>query len=436
MTFFDSDKDEQLAGLKQENERLRQSVAELSTLNELTSVITSTMALDKIMAKVVSGSVKAVKAEQGTIHLVDKDAEAVDPFKTYIRKADETTPKERLRLDAELSGWMLRKREPLLINDFENNEYFINRQAGGLHIKTLLSVPLVCKGELIGVLNLFNKKEDQGFTSDDQRMLTIIGSQSAQVIENARLYEQEKHLLEIEKDLEMAHVIQQRLLPKGSPDIRGFDIAGASHPAKDVGGDYFDFIQLDRDRWFITLGDVSGKGVSASLLMSHLQATIWNQAMSNDSVVAAISKANNVLHRNTPSNKFVTLFGGILDSSTGAYDYVNAGHNFPFHLKIDGTMEALREGGLVLGMMPDMVYEAGSTTIAPGEMVVIYSDGVTEAEDPQEEMFGDGRLQELLSSSRDKSAEELVSTIYQNVKAFEANTEQDDDITVVVVKAV
>jgi len=434
MAIFGSKNEGEFERLQQENEQLKRSVAELSTLNELTTVINSTMALDKIMDRVVSSSVKAINAEQGTIHLVDKDAEAVDSFKTFIRKADETTPGEHLRLDSELSDWMLSKRQPLLINDFENNDYFINRKAEGVQIKSLLSVPLVCKGELIGVLNLFNKKSNGEFSADDQRMLTIIGSQSAHVIENARLYEQEKHLIEIEKDLVVAHSIQQRLLPKGKPSISGFDVAGASYSAKDVGGDYFDFIKLDNERWFITLGDVSGKGISASLLMSHLQATIWNQAMNNDNVIDAISKANNVLHHNTPSNKFVTLFGGILDSKTRTYSYVNAGHNFPFHFKKDGSVSTFREGGLVLGMMPDMIYEAGNAVIAPGETVVIYSDGVTEARSPAGNMFGEAKLEELVKSSEAQTAKELANTIYNEVKAFEAGADQDDDITVVVIR--
>jgi len=433
--MFEQEGKNDVARLKYENERLRKSVEELSTLNELTSVISSTMSLNKILDKVVSSSVKAIFAEQGTIHLVDKDAEPLDPFKTLIRKADVTTPQDKFRLDVELSGWMLRNRQPLVINDFENNRYFVNREAGNLKIKTLLTVPLVAKGKLIGVLNLFNKKKAEGFTEEDQRLLAIIGSQSAQVIENARLYEQEKHLIEIEKELDMARTIQQKMLPKEAPNVPGFDIAGASYAAKDVGGDYFDFIRVADDRWFLTLGDVSGKGVPAALLMSHLQATIRNQALTNSDVVSLISNSNEVLHRNTEGNKFVTLFGGFLDPTKRVFDYVNAGHNFPHHHKQGNKILALKEGGLVLGMMPGVPYEAGQTTFESGDVLVIYSDGVTEAENLEEDMFGDERLQELVQKHREKSAADLVQTVYKTVKKFEGNKEQDDDITVVVIKA-
>ncbi|MFQ5649265.1 MAG: PP2C family protein-serine/threonine phosphatase [bacterium] len=429
-------KDDSHTDLKEENERLRQSLEELSILIELSSVISSTMSLNNIMDKVVAKSVKAVNAKQGTIHLLDKESQNDDPFTTFIRKADETTPTSKFRLDVELSGWMMRHMKPLLINDFENNKHFISRRASDFAIKTLLSVPLVCKGELIGVLNLYNKKGNQQFSQEDQKLLSIIASQSAQVIENARLYEQEKQLLKIERELEMARSIQTRLLPKESPRVQGFDIAGASYAARDVGGDYFDFIELDNGNWCIALGDVSGKGIPAALLMSHLQATVRNQALSNDKFSDCVAKTNDFLYRHTEGNKFVTMFGGILDPKRKTFSYVNAGHNFPYHLQRNGKAVSLEVGGLVMGMMPGCLYEQDEIELESGELVVIYSDGVTEAENAIEEMFGTERFTDLLMANKQKTAGEIVTEIYRTVKQFEANAEQDDDITVVVVKAV
>ncbi len=428
-------KDVSLETLKRENERLRKSVAELSILNEVSSVINSTMSLNKVLDLVVTRSVKALNAKQGTIHLVDKDSQAEDPFRTFIRKADETTPKNKFRLDVELSGWMMRYMKPLLINDFANNQHFLTKPPSEIDIETLLSVPLVCKGELIGVLNLFNKKSKEGFSEEDQRLLSIIASQSAQVIENARLYEQEKQLLRIEQEIGMAREIQARLLPKDSPEIAGFDIAGASYAAKQVGGDYFDFIDLDGGKWCVALGDVAGKGIPAALLMSHLQATIRNQAAANSAFAACIAKTNDFLYRHTEGNKFVTLFGGILDPKKKTFSYVNAGHNYPFHLNKNGKVTPLEAGGLVMGMMPGVPYDEAELKLKSGDVVVIYSDGVTEAENPLEEMFGEKRLQELLIKLHKKSARDMVQEIYKIVKEFEGGTPQDDDITVVVIKA-
>ncbi len=428
--------DEEVQRLRQEISGLRKAIEELSLLNVLSGAISSTMSLDNIMQKVVSESVKAIKAEQGTINLLEKDDLQANPFKTMIRKADETTPRFKYRLDQELSGWMLTHNKPLLVNDFQTSKEFGHVGSRESSIKSLLSVPLVCKGNLIGVLNLFNKKEVGGFTIDDQRLLTIIATQSAQVIENARLYAEEKRFHQLEQELEMAKEIQERLLPKESPTVPNFDIAGASYPAKNVGGDYFDFFELEKERWCIALGDVAGKGIPAALLMSHLQATMRNQAMSNRNLVECISKTNNFLCRNTEDNKFVTLFCGILDPGARTYHYVNAGHNYPYHVKATGEITPLKEGGLVVGMLPDVPYEDDSIEMQPGDVVVIYSDGVTEANNEREDMFGEARLQTLLKEVRTKSAKEIVDDVYEAVKKHEASSEPDDDITVVVIKSV
>ncbi|MFQ5706838.1 MAG: PP2C family protein-serine/threonine phosphatase [bacterium] len=419
--------------LKEENARLKKSVQELVTINELARIISSTMSLEKVLDRVVASSVKAIDAEQGTIHLLEKMAGG-DPFKTLIRKADETTPADKYRLDDVLSGWMIKHRNPLLINDFSRTKLFKGSRPEDEKIKTLLSVPLMCKGGLIGVLNLFNKKGPGVFSEDDQRLLCIIASQSAQVIENARLYEEEKQLRLFEQEVEMARAIQHRLLPKEDPKIAGFDVAGVSDSAKEVGGDYFDFIDLGNDRWAIALGDISGKGIPASLLMAYLQATLGSQVLTTPSLVQCIANTNNILYRNTPSDKFVTLFCGILDLSGHSFEYVNAGHNYPFHLNQNGEFSSLETGGVVLGMLPDCRFEPGKVQLDSGDVLVIYSDGVTEAENEIEVLFGEARLQKVMKANRHLSARQIIEKIFQSIKKFTGPKVQDDDITLIVLK--
>lgn len=416
-----------------ENERLKKSVAELSMLNEFAQIISSTLSLEKVLDKVVAASLKAIDAEQGTINLLQSPGSS-PPFQTLIRKADQTQPMDKYRLDLELSGWMIKNRQPLLINDFPQDKMF-GKAGGDQKIRSLLSVPLLCKGNLIGVVNLFNKKNDDGFTTDDQRLLSIIASQSAQVIENARLYEEEKQLHEYEQDLEMARGIQNNLLPKESPRIPGFDVAGKSYAAREVGGDYFDFIDLGDSRWSIAVGDVSGKGVPASLLMSNLQATLRNQALNNVSLVDCISKTNRFLFLNTEANQFATLFSGILDARDRTFSYVNAGHNYPLLLTNSGEMLELQTGGMILGLLPDRPYQEESRKFQPGELLVIYSDGVTEAENELEEQFGENRLQEIIRQHQRLPADQLLNKIYNEVIKFSGPTRQNDDITLVIIKA-
>ncbi len=186
--------------LEKEIQHLKKTVEDLGTINQLAKLISSTMQLDQILDKVVAASVKAIKAEQGTISLLANQKgkeETGDPFKTMIRKDDVSRQRGRYRLHDHLSGWMLNNRKPLTINDVKNDNTLKGVQLLDEEIQSILSVPLISKGNLIGVLNIFNKKEAGGFSKDDQRLLSIIASQSAQIIENARLYEKEKQMFKI-----------------------------------------------------------------------------------------------------------------------------------------------------------------------------------------------------------------------------------------------
>lgn len=428
-------REEEFVKLQDENLRLKKSIDDLLLLNQLAKLISSTMPLNQILNKVVSVSVKAISAEQGTISLL-KRKEGTDPFQTYIRKRDQSTVTGKYRLDEDLSGWMIKNRRPLMINDFSQDDTFKGEHAKVKEIRSVLSVPLLCKGKLIGVLNLFNKKHNGEFSENDQRLLSIMASQSAQVIENARLYEEEKQLRQIEQELETARSIQIRLLPKENPKIPGFDIAGISYPATEVGGDYFDFIGLENNRWTIALGDISGKGIPAALLMANLQATLRNQALSNKTLLDCISSANHFLYLNTETNKFVTLFCGVLDPRDRVFTYVNCGHNFPYRLNKDGEFQALEKGGIVLGMLSDYPFEQETLSLAPEEIIVIYSDGVTEAEDHSEALFGESRLQEIIKQNKQLTAKQLIDKIYADVQFFARGKKQDDDITMVIIKAV
>lgn len=426
-------KTEQLKLLQTENERLKKSIEDLWTINQLARIISSTIPVEQILDKVVSVSVKAIGAEQGTIHLLEEKKSDL-PFKTLVRKADGSKISEKFRLDEELSGWMIKNRKPLVINDTGHDETIHGKHTIAKGIRSILSVPLMCKGKLIGVVNLFNKKEDGKFSKGDQRLLSIIASQSAQVIENARLYEEEKQLRNYEQELEMAHSIQIGLLPKESPQIECIDLAGKSIPAKIVGGDYFDFIELSDNRLGVALGDVSGKGVPAALLMSNLQATLRGQALINASCGDCIAKANYLLYMNTDPEKFVTLFYGVLDCKNKTMHYVNAGHNYPFLLDHEGNFHSLETGGVVMGMFPEFTFEEGHIQLRSGEIIIIYSDGVTEAENEQEDQFGEKRIKQIVRQCKHLSAQEIIEKICERVDEFTGSTEQEDDITLVALK--
>jgi sigma-B regulation protein RsbU (phosphoserine phosphatase) len=417
--------------LEEENRRLKRAVAELTILNELAAAIDSTMSTDQIMNLIVQESIKAIGVEQGAIMMITE--KAASPMKTLIRGMDASSGGIPYRLGVSLTGWMLKNQKPLLIEDFTTDERFRGVKVESGQIRSVLSVPLKVKDRMIGVINLINKKAGP-FTREDERMVGIIASQSAQVLENARLYEEEKRLQQVERELQMARDIQQSLLPKENPQIQGAHIAGLSYPAREVGGDYYDFIHLGPERLGVVIVDVSGKGVPASLLMSNIQATLRVQAVTSHSPGHCITEANTALHKSTAADKYATLFYGILDMKERTFTSTNAGHNAPMLMSHGACCRRLETGGIVLGMLPDIPYQEEKTQLNSGDLLVMFSDGITEAMNDQEEEFGEERLMSLMEDHGQLSPEDLLEKIVTEAKAFTGGTQQQDDMTLVAIQ--
>ena len=351
-----------------------------------------------------------------------------------IRGWDTTATSLPYRMDTQLTGWMIKNREPLIINDLTKDDRFHSVKESDISIHSLLCVPLMQKGKMTGLLSIFNKKGGEGFSADDQRLLSIIAAQSAQVIENARLLEEEQALQRIQEELRLAYEIQTNLLPKEPPSIKGYDISARSIPAKEVGGDYFDFIPLEQNRLAFCLGDLSGKGMPAALLMSNLQATIRGQTMVNATTAECLHRSNKILFHNTPPEKFATFFYGILDPGNHSLVYSNAGHNYPFLFKKGKEPVQLKESGIVLGCMEPFPFTEEKISLKPGETLLIYSDGITEAVNPENEELGESKLVQIISENQELSAEEIVKKVIDTVKEYTGTSPQTDDITLLIIK--
>lgn len=419
--------------LEQENRRLKRAVEELSILNEIGVAISSTMRVQKMTELILKKCTKYLKTEQGVIWLVSKEEE-IPRLVSFKRVHDSTFAGVPYRLGVSLTGWILKYQKPLLINDLTKDERFKGKEIESADIRSLLAVPLRLKNKMLGVLCLFNKKDDSDFTPDDQRLLSIIAIQSAQTIENARLYEEERKLLDLEEDLRTAHRIQQSFLPKENPIIKGIDIFGLSIPAKEVGGDYYDFIQIDEHHLGIAIADVSGKGTPAALLMANLHACLRGQALINRSVKDTVNKANFMLSRFMEMGRFITLFYGILDIKKKTFTYTNAGHNFPLLLNKDSNSKTLEKGGIILGISDNSVYEEETVQLNPGDLLLLYTDGISEAMNEKDEMFEEQRLLEILKDNQDLSAQNLSEKIVDSVLSFQGTIPQGDDITLVLMK--
>jgi sigma-B regulation protein RsbU (phosphoserine phosphatase) len=419
--------------LREENKRLRMAVQELTILNDISTAIGSTLGLSDVMELVVKKCIKHFGAEQGAVMLVDPE-DKVRPLHTMIRRADASRTVLPYRLDTQLIGWMLKHKRPLVVNDLAGDKRFTVSNGEGQTIRSVLSAPLLFKGDMIGLLNAFNKRSREGFSEADRRLLAIIATQSAQVIENARLYEEEQALLRMQEEMRLAHKIQAGLLPHEAPKIPGYDIAGKSIPATLVGGDYFDFIEIGDDKWGICLGDVSGKGMPAALLMAHLQATLRSQILQGLSAGECLARSNNLILRSTDPDRFATLFYGVLDTAKHTLCYSNAGHNPPFLVRSGNEPVRLETGGTVLGSFETCSYMEASAVLRPGDVILIYSDGISEAADESGVQFGEERIAALVTANPDDSSEDLLVRIIEAAQNHSRVTSPADDMTVVVVK--
>ncbi len=417
--------------LREENERLKHAVDELSILNELATAIGGIYNSETVIRKIISRSLRAVDAEQGVVTMVNEEPN--QPMKTLVRTVVSSSDHEQFHFNQVLLGWMILNKKPLVVNDPARDE-----RLRGAHLDesvySVLCVPMLIRSNLKGVLSVYNKKNGKGFTEDDQRLLAIIAAQSAQVVESARLYEEERSLLKIQQELKLASQIQNDLLPKEFPKLCGYEVAGATFPAREIGGDYFDFIPLDKDKIAVCLGDVSGKGLTAALLMANLQASLRSQTYLGNSVKECISRVNRHLYQSTSPEKFATLFYGILDTKNHTLTYCNAGHEPPILIGKSGEVLRLMKGGTVVGIMDGFAFQETVTGFQPGDILVAFSDGVTEAMNRDREQFGEKSLTDLLRENVGNSAEAVVQEIVKAVRTHAGEAPQYDDITALVVR--
>jgi sigma-B regulation protein RsbU (phosphoserine phosphatase) len=238
----------------------------------------------------------------------------------------------------------------------------------------------------------------------------------------------------MQEEIKLASKIQNDLLPKFAPDIPGYEIAGRSIPAQVVGGDYFDFIPMDEHRLAICVGDVSGKGLPASLLMANTQATLRGQTLINASPRLCMERSNKLLYDSTSTEKFVTMFYSILDFSTHQLIYSNAGHDIPYLLSTAASVIRLKTGGVPLSMLEHFSFEEATVVLQPDDVLVICSDGIPEAMDVNQQQFGEERLSALLNTLRTVSAVGVIDEIVAAVTGHAGAASQADDMTVVVVR--
>ncbi|MCH7781851.1 SpoIIE family protein phosphatase, partial [candidate division KSB1 bacterium] len=297
-----------------------------------------------------------------------------------------------------------------------------------------LIIPMMIHEKLKGIVCLGEKVSGKRFSEENIEFLSTLGNLAMISLENAMMVEEMLEKQRIEEELALAREIQQNLLPGDFINIPGFQLEAVNISSQSVGGDYYDFLNFADSTCGIVIADVSGKGVPASLLMANVQASF--HALSEVMVNPAnlIDKINNIIYRNTSSDKFITLFYCRLYPDERRIEYCNAGHNHPFILSKDGTVKYLDKGGLILGIMPDLDYQLDSVDLERGDALIMYTDGVSEAMNKENEEFGENRLLDVCQKLRNNSASTIRDGILNAVNDFSQGAPQYDDITLVVLK--
>ncbi len=297
-------------------------------------------------------------------------------------------------------------------------------------------VPLVTQGELIGALYLGPRLSDQDYSTDDRRLLTTLAAQAAPAIRVAQLVAEQAVEIQarerLDQELRLATLIQQQFLPHALPDLPDWQVAAYYGPARAVGGDFYDFIELPDGRIGVVIGDVTDKGVPAALLMARTHSILRGEAPRLVEPGAVLASANEALCQETPANMFVTCLYAVLDPATGRLVFANAGHNLPYVRGTDGVTE-LRATGMPLGLMPGMVYDEVVATIGAGETVLLSSDGFVEAHDPGGQMYGFPRLKDAFAT--EQAGSDTIDGLLEDLRTFTGRDwEQEDDITLVALR--
>ncbi|HAL55373.1 MAG TPA: hypothetical protein DCP63_02555 [Bacteroidetes bacterium] len=297
-------------------------------------------------------------------------------------------------------------------------------------------IPMQIQNQVKGAILLGERLRGGSYNAGDLEFLYSLANLAIISVENARLFHETLEKQRMEDELAIAREIQQGLLPRTLPQIHRFDIAASNIPSKQVGGDYYDVVTISPNEYVFVIGDVSGKGTGAALLMANVQASLRAFAPMGLSLSEATSRINNLTCANTGQGKFITFFWGSLNLETRSFRYVNAGHNPPFLLRADGGVERLEIGGIILGLMQTVSpYPEGAVTLESGDLIVMFTDGVSEAMNARNEDFTEERLEQLLKQIRTLPAKQIISKIQEALDVYTRGTPQSDDITMLVLRA-
>ncbi len=428
------------AAIAIENGRLyRETQRRLETLNllhKISTEITATLDLKRVLTMCTEAVQKLLGGDAASI-LTIEGSELV--FQVAVGDYADSIKPFHIPLGKGVAGWVASNCQPIIVNDLYNDARFYRDadSISGFRSKSLAAAPLIVNGDSIGVVEVFNKPG--GFHQTDIDLLATFASSAAFAIENARLYQVAVEKGRMERELQVARSVQASLLPAKTPELPGWELSASWQPARQVAGDYYDFISRLgelHNSLGIVIGDVTDKGMPAALFMAFTRSTLRASVSTITSPTDAISQANILVSADSYKSMFVTLFYGSLDPVSGMLTYVNAGHNPPYILKPGNppTLTKLTRTGIPLGIDASMSYNQAQIYLEPADMLICYTDGATDALNPEKEDFGIQRLENLILQNQCLSAKGMVQTIETALQNFIGAGEPFDDITLVVVQ--
>jgi len=403
--------------LKQQSFAINYRGVELEALYDVGLAIASMLNLDQLGEEILLRAVSLLDARRGALYLRAGDRYVLDH--TFGGDARQELPYEDPQIAALLDGKLPADQDLL---------------AGARH---LMGLPIGADGRPQGLLIVADKESRHGvgpFPMADRRSLSLFANQAAIALETAYLHQQALEKERLERELDLAADIQRRLLPTVFPRMDGFEVTGWSRPARHVGGDYYDFLRVRDGRVAAVLADVSGKGLPAALMVSTVHSALRLLIDQADVGPELIRRLNHHIAESSAPNKFITLLVAELDPHRAEMRFVNAGHNPALLVGPDGEVKELESGGLPLGLFDSSTYRMGRLDLGEGDLVCIYSDGITESASRLDEEFGVGRLVDLLRTTRDKPLSEIVSAVDAAVTGFEDGLNQGDDQTLVLIR--
>lgn len=432
----------------------------LTFVHDVGESFTEHFKMEEILKSLIRCTVRTAEAKSGAIFLLNSESQLLEavviegPFPPLQPPPDflksklasravyleQAVKSQKIKMGEGLVGAVAASGKPALVKSPAEETRLPHYEDEGLKIETFLAIPLVFREQKLGVLAMANRVREGPFDDSDLSLVTSLANQVAFAMASFNFYQVLSEKERIDRDLTIAREIQQMLLPKRFPAIEGVQVAALNVPAMEVGGDYYGFIPVDANHWGFSIADVSGKGISGALIMTMCRSALRSQAAGKVSPVQVLREVNRSMHPDMREDMFISMVYGILNVATRQFTYCRAGHEpLLLYRQNENQIEPLTPRGMALGIdsgnVFDNVIEEKQMALQKGDMIVLYTDGVTEALDDTDQEFGMDRLIEAIHSCANQTAEETVANIETRVRRFIGQRAQNDDITLVVIRA-